>query len=37
MSQKPFELDLDAGAHYFCACTQSKNLPYCDGTHASLA
>lgn len=33
MSQKPFELDLDAGTHYFCTCNQSKNLPYCDGSH----
>ena len=33
MQQSPFMLDLKAGTHYFCACGQSKNLPYCDGSH----
>ena len=33
MKQEPFVIDLDVGTHYFCACGQSKNLPYCDGSH----
>jgi len=30
----PFTVDLEAGKNYhWCACGQSKNQPYCDGSH----
>jgi CDGSH-type Zn-finger protein len=31
----PFPVDVEAGKTYFwCACGQSKNQPFCDGSHA---
>ena len=32
--RKPIQVDLEAGEHYWCACGQSKNQPFCDGSHA---
>ncbi|WP_127901041.1 CDGSH iron-sulfur domain-containing protein [Solirhodobacter olei] len=30
----PFRVELEAGKTYFwCACGQSKNQPFCDGSH----
>lgn len=30
----PFPVDLEAGKTYFwCACGESKNQPFCDGSH----
>jgi CDGSH iron-sulfur domain-containing protein 3 len=30
----PFKVDVVAGKAYFwCACGQSKNQPFCDGSH----
>jgi CDGSH-type Zn-finger protein len=30
----PFVVDLEAGKEYhWCACGQSKNQPFCDGSH----
>ena len=29
----PFVTDLQAGKYYWCACGQSKNQHYCDGSH----
>ena len=30
----PYPVDLEAGKSYFwCACGQSKNQPFCDGSH----
>jgi len=30
----PFPVNVEAGKSYFwCACGQSKNQPYCDGSH----
>ena len=29
----PEILDLDAGEYWWCACGQSKNQPFCDGSH----
>jgi CDGSH-type Zn-finger protein len=30
----PFPIDAEAGKSYFwCACGQSKNQPFCDGSH----
>jgi CDGSH iron-sulfur domain-containing protein 3 len=31
--KKPAVLELAAGAYWWCACGQSKNQPYCDGSH----
>ena len=31
----PLPVDVEAGKSYFwCACGQSKNQPFCDGSHA---
>ncbi|PSR15884.1 hypothetical protein C8255_20785 [filamentous cyanobacterium CCP3] len=29
----PQLLTLNAGTHWLCTCSQSKNKPYCDGSH----
>lgn len=30
----PYEVQVEAGRAYFwCACGQSKNQPFCDGSH----
>ena len=29
----PYVLDLQPGKYYWCACGESKNQPYCDGSH----
>lgn len=29
----PYELELEAGTYYWCACGRSKNQPFCDGSH----
>lgn len=30
----PYPIELEAGKTYFwCACGQSKNQPFCDGSH----
>ncbi|PSB11651.1 hypothetical protein C7B76_22970 [filamentous cyanobacterium CCP2] len=26
---------LEAGTHWICTCNQSKNSPFCDGSHKS--
>ena len=34
MAQKaPYELELEPGTYYWCACGRSKNQPFCDGSH----
>jgi CDGSH iron-sulfur domain-containing protein 3 len=34
----PFKVDVTAGKAYFwCACGQSKNQPFCDGSHKGSA
>ncbi len=34
----PFVVELEAGKEYhWCACGQSKNQPFCDGTHRGSA
>jgi len=33
--KSPAPADVKAGKNYFwCACGQSKNQPFCDGSHA---
>ncbi len=32
--KSPYAVELEAGKAYFwCACGQSKNQPFCDGSH----
>lgn len=32
--KSPFGVQVEAGKNYFwCACGQSKNQPFCDGSH----
>lgn len=36
--KSPYAVELEAGKTYFwCACGQSKNQPFCDGSHKSTA
>ncbi len=30
---KPVVLELEAGNYFWCSCGQSKNQPFCDGSH----
>ena len=32
-ARKPMVLDLEPGDYWWCACGQSKNQPWCDGSH----
>lgn len=33
-SRQPMPIDVEAGKNYFwCSCGQSKNQPFCDGSH----
>ena len=29
----PYVMELQPGKYHWCACGQSKNQPYCDGSH----
>jgi CDGSH-type Zn-finger protein len=31
--KKPAVLELDPGKYSWCACGESKNQPFCDGSH----
>lgn len=32
-AKNPAALSLDTGTYFWCACGQSKNQPFCDGSH----
>ena len=36
-SKQPTILELEPGTYYWCACGQSANQPYCDGSHQGTA
>jgi CDGSH iron-sulfur domain-containing protein 3 len=34
----PYPVEVEAGkTYYWCACGQSKNQPFCDGSHRTTA
>lgn len=32
-AKTPMRLELQAGTYWWCACGQSQNQPWCDGSH----
>lgn len=30
---KPLMMEMQTGTYYWCACGESKNQPFCDGSH----
>ncbi|SMH51401.1 MULTISPECIES: CDGSH iron-sulfur domain-containing protein [Cyanophyceae] len=32
-AKKPMTLELEAGDYFWCACGQSADQPFCDGSH----
>ena len=35
--QEPYAINVGGETRYICGCGLSRNLPYCDGTHATTA
>lgn len=31
--KSPYVMELEAGTYFWCACGQSKDQPFCDGSH----
>lgn len=31
--KSPFVMEMKPGKYYWCACGESKNQPFCDGSH----
>ena len=31
--KEPYEIELDPGTYWWCACGRSKDQPFCDGSH----
>ncbi len=31
--KKPIIMEAEAGTYWWCACGESKNQPFCDGSH----
>ena len=34
VDKKPHVIELEPGSYHWCACGESSNQPYCDGSHA---
>ncbi|MCG6185757.1 CDGSH iron-sulfur domain-containing protein [Maribellus maritimus] len=32
-AKSPIQVSLEPGTHFWCACGQSNNQPFCDGSH----
>ena len=32
--KSPYELELEPGCYWWCACGRSKDQPFCDGSHS---
>ena len=32
--KEPYEVELEPGTYWWCACGRSKDQPFCDGSHA---
>lgn len=32
--KSPYEVELEPGTYWWCACGHSKTQPFCDGSHA---
>ncbi|MGI9472666.1 MAG: glutamate synthase-related protein [Rubripirellula sp.] len=32
-AKSPMQVELEKGEHYWCSCGESKNQPFCDGSH----
>lgn len=35
--KEPYLMEMDEGTYYWCACGQSSNQPFCDGSHKGTA
>jgi CDGSH-type Zn-finger protein len=33
VQKAPYQVELEPGSYYWCACGQSKKQPFCDGSH----
>ena len=33
VKKSPFVIEIEAGTYAWCSCGESKNQPYCDGSH----
>ncbi|MGA7180961.1 MAG: CDGSH iron-sulfur domain-containing protein [Thiobacillaceae bacterium] len=31
--KSPYEIELEPGSYWWCACGRSKSQPFCDGSH----
>jgi CDGSH iron-sulfur domain-containing protein 3 len=31
--KEPYEVELEPGTYWWCACGRSKDQPFCDGSH----
>ncbi len=31
--KEPYEVELEPGVYWWCACGRSKSQPFCDGSH----